>query len=392
MVPCPNGFYYWRELGIVENTVNQGSPDKSAARRRQAALLATGMIICGAAAGWWQAHDAALFAGLALAAGLVWSSRSWKAWALAVPMALLGVAWSAMDTSGLSIGSRVRLAYEKVIGHLPYLGWRDLAALAVSERYESSSAQQPLEAAFRKLEDGTFNGKACERYQTPLGKFWIAAPGRTLLKWIVWEISGQKVYQSGAVSIRPGDTVIDGGAHVGLFSRWALQQGARRVIAIEPEPTNIAMFEQNLADGIADGRVTLVKAGIWDRQGSLPLFLSANSAHHNFLVTDDGGQVAAVPLLPLDDLVRELQLDRVDFIKMDIEGAERNALLGARETLQRFRPRMVICTYHRQDDADAVPAAVAQAQPGYRIHAKDAEFFWFRYLTKTLFFEPPARS
>lgn len=67
----------------------------------------------------------------------------------------------------------------------------------------------------------------------------------------------------------------------------------------------------------------------------------------------------------IDKLVSELKLERVDFIKMDIEGAEQKAIFGARETLARYRPRMAICVYHLPDDPVTIPKLVQQAVPAY---------------------------
>ena len=67
----------------------------------------------------------------------------------------------------------------------------------------------------------------------------------------------------------------------------------------------------------------------------------------------------------LDEVVHELKLDRVDFIKMDIEGAERHALAGARKLLAAHKPRLAICIYHAPDDAEAVPRAVFAANNSY---------------------------
>ena len=62
----------------------------------------------------------------------------------------------------------------------------------------------------------------------------------------------QRIYESGEVAIRPGDTVVDCGAHVGLFTKLALKQGADRVVAIEPDPANVACLESNLGPEIAE--------------------------------------------------------------------------------------------------------------------------------------------
>ena len=162
-----------------------------------------------------------------------------------------------------------------------------------------------------------------ELYQTELGKFWLTAPGKELLTWLVWEMTGQRIYESGEVVIRPGDTVIDCGAHVGVFSRYALRRRAGRVIAIEPEPGNLACLETNLAEEISAGRVSVVRAGVWDKNTRLTFFhFDKNPAGDTFLWgTQEAAELEGVQVLPLDEIVEQLQLKRVDFIKMDIEGS-----------------------------------------------------------------------
>jgi hypothetical protein len=63
-----------------------------------------------------------------------------------------------------------------------------------------------------------------------------------------------------------------------------------------------------------------------------------------------------------------LHLDKVDFIKMDIEGAERQALSGAVRSIARFRPRMAIELEHRKEDADELPRLVHGLWPAAALH------------------------
>jgi hypothetical protein len=72
-----------------------------------------------------------------------------------------------------------------------------------------------------------------------------------------------------------------------------------------------------------------------------------------------------VPLTTIDKLVAELGLARVDFIKMDIEGAEKPALAGGAATIRKFQPRMSIATEHLPDDAVAIPRAIRAIVPDY---------------------------
>ena len=73
-----------------------------------------------------------------------------------------------------------------------------------------------------------------------------------------------------------------------------------------------------------------------------------------------------LPLTTLDKVVRELQLERVDYIKMDIEGAEQQALRAAQATLSAYRPRLASATENSPDDQYHVGQLVHQAWDGYR--------------------------
>ena len=63
-----------------------------------------------------------------------------------------------------------------------------------------------------------------------------------------------------------------------------------------------------------------------------------NSAEDSFMSSADGGETIQLPVTTVDAVIADLKLERVDFIKMDIEGSEPQALRGASGTLARFRP------------------------------------------------------
>jgi len=298
----------------------------------------------------------------------------------AVAMAV-GLWRSVLDSTGCSAGWKARIIYEKLSGHLPYMGWPDIRRYVLEPCYDHLDPH-PLERTHH-FEEKVVDGRRWESYRTDLGNFWVPAPGENLLTFLVWEITVQRDYESKEVGIRRGDIVIDCGAHVGVFCRYALRRGAGWVVAIEPDPTNFV-------EEIAEGRVTVVKAGVWSKRTHLTLFEAAedNSGAHSFVRREspNAPTVEGVLVVPLDEVVEELKLDRVDFVKMDIEGAERYALYGATQTMERFKPRMAICTYHFWDDATVIPAIVKKVQPAYQIHAKDLFVMDGRVNTKVLFF------
>lgn len=138
-----------------------------------------------------------------------------------------------------------------------------------------------------------------------------------------------------------GMTVIDVGAHQG---RYAIQFSRRvgeagLVVAVEPEPRNLELLSRNLELNEIHN-VRAIRAACWSCRESLQLLrsttldlsrVSKSSKEHGDLIG-----------LPLDDLVEELALRRVDQVKIDVEGAELEVLDGGRKMLREFRPRVFV--------------------------------------------------
>jgi FkbM family methyltransferase len=200
-------------------------------------------------------------------------------------------------------------------------------------------------------------------WSTPLGEYWVPTASADA---VIHDLAEQKRNIYGT-RIRPGDIVLDAGANIGVFTRKALWAGASKVVAIEPAPENLECLRRNFAREIAEGRVVIYSKGVWDKDDVLQFAVDpTNSAKDSFVRTVDNPQFTHVPVTTIDRLMAELTLPRVDFIKMDIEGAEPKAVAGARNTIARFHPRMALCTYHVAGDETAVPKLVAEAYAGYK--------------------------
>jgi FkbM family methyltransferase len=205
-----------------------------------------------------------------------------------------------------------------------------------------------------------------ERWRTSLGEFWLPARDVDMLAYELAE-QARGIYAYQGRGVRQGDIVLDTGANLGIYTRVALQAGASKVIAIEPVPENLECLRRNFPREIEAGTVVIYPKGVWDKDDVLPILVHATTgAADSFVMGRTGGEIKGLPLTTVDKMVAELGLPRVDYIKMDIEGAERKALAGARETLARWHPRMAICTYHLPDDPIAIPEVVTAAWQGYR--------------------------
>jgi FkbM family methyltransferase len=264
-------------------------------------------------------------------------------------------------TTALAI-TPVRLAALVLIGRSPHCPLRQ-AIRAESHARRLMEAKDRILAASRRLEKdpGGFH-----LWQTPYGAFWIPEGADWGLPFNLAEQELQ-IYGSGPRAVRAGDIVLDCGANVGVYTRQALRAGARLVVAIEPAPENLECLRRNFRAESASGRVVVYPKGVWDSEATMKIRLVPHNPAADTLVLHPPGsqEGAGVPLTTIDRLVEELRLPRVDFIKMDIEGAEQRALRGARQTLARFKPRLAISSYHRPDDPEKIPELVRRARPDY---------------------------
>lgn len=137
--------------------------------------------------------------------------------------------------------------------------------------------------------------------------------------------------------IQPGFTVIDGGANVGFYSVLAasLLQGRGRVVSFEPDPRNIPVLETNVRLNDVSHIVDLVPKALSDVEGELDFWLVPWNSWGGSLVEVKGSQDTRLKVASttLDDYLFSANINRVDVIKLDIEGAEPLALQGMRRSL-----------------------------------------------------------
>jgi FkbM family methyltransferase len=146
--------------------------------------------------------------------------------------------------------------------------------------------------------------------------------------------------------LRPGDVVLDVGAHVGVHALGAARRlrdlGGGRVVAFEPTADSAAAIRAGAArNGLA---VAVVEAALGEEEGAVELFADPRYGGHDAGVRSQFGEGEAVQtaaLTTLDAWASAAGLDRLDVVKLDIEGAEILALRGARATLGRLRPRLL---------------------------------------------------
>jgi FkbM family methyltransferase len=143
----------------------------------------------------------------------------------------------------------------------------------------------------------------------------------------------------------PGAVVLDVGANIGALT-IPLATVAAHVHAFEPQPPLADVLAENVARaGLTN--VTVHRCAVGAVDGTIRLPRVAYDRPNNFGGLSMGGDGYPVPLITIDGL----HLDRVDLIKMDVEGAELDALAGAADTIERCRPHC----YVEADREEQVP-------------------------------------
>jgi len=177
--------------------------------------------------------------------------------------------------------------------------------------------------------------------------------------------------------LKPGMVFVDVGANDGYYTLFAAQRvgPSGRVLAVEPSTRERTNLERNIArNGL--GNVTVIPLALGATCGTAELRL-AQSAHsgHNTLgrFANDGVQaesVEQVKVCMLDALAGEVPLDRIDVMKIDVEGAEASVIAGAREVLARTQPLIVLEISDkalRGQGSDAQQLIVTLRELGYEI-------------------------
>lgn len=172
--------------------------------------------------------------------------------------------------------------------------------------------------------------------------------------------------------LQPGGNVIDVGAYSGLTAiAFSKEVGASgRVLAVEPDPTNFRAAEQNLETHRRVNGLDNVKLVPFAAAGSDGIVeLSAEGTMGSSLVSIVGGyrgEKVKVEGRTLMSLARDHGLDRVDFVKMDIEGAERFVIPASSEFLREFRPRLLIEGHPVNGSSTVEPLVAFFESVGYR--------------------------
>jgi len=228
---------------------------------------------------------------------------------------------------------------------------------------------------------------AAANHVTRAASLWADSASREEFeRQVRWRLSGDfgdlagpvadQYFPRDLLSLRAGEAFVDCGAFDGDTLRELVNRCPEfaSVDAFEPDPANFAALEGCAAalTRPSDDRVRLHRAAT-DREGGRRRFSAAGAA--GAFVETPASEAAGcepahgtrVPCVTLDDVLEGVP---VTFIKMDVEGAEADTLLGAQRLLRERRPVVAVSSYHHQADVWQLPALVAALTEDYRLHLR----------------------
>jgi len=250
---------------------------------------------------------------------------------------------------------KYRLAYT-FLGEYAY----EFFPLNISKtQYEKLISNLNFQDNILKIENFSF-------YDCPKGYF-LAFP----MTWILnhYEISGK-------CEISEDDYVFDTGAFIGDTSFWFLYKGAKKVYAFEPDPINFSYLVKNIEFNKVEDKIFPVNKILSNKEGKIPFIITGSGCSMKGKNSIKKESMKEIESITLDYFVEKEKINKLDFIKMDVEGSELEVIKGGLETIKKFKPKMAISVYHKPEDLITIPTFILNILPEAKLFLSHKFYDW----------------
>lgn len=208
------------------------------------------------------------------------------------------------------------------------------------------------------------------------GGWWIRIPDDHVLYHLTrgsYEPQEIRFFRS---MLKPGDTALDIGANFGLYTILAAKQVGRegRVLAFEPNPNSLRYLRLNILLN-RQSRIEVVSVALSNEEGETEFICVSQGAYSALKVGETPGTTSAIRVrqTTLDAIAAAESLYLVDFVKMDVEGAELLVLQGGEEFFSRIPRPLVMCEFN-----DNRAAPYGHTSRDVYQWLRDRDYEWFR--------------
>jgi len=177
-------------------------------------------------------------------------------------------------------------------------------------------------------------------------------------------------YELEGVKLEENDIVIDAGANIGSFSIFASKIIGKNglVFSFEPIEETYSLLNKNVKINNTMN-VQTIPCALGDINIEVDFFVNTDKlVSSSSEIQGENTLIKKVRQITLDSFLSEKpHINKINFIKVDIEGAERKFLDGAKNTIQKHKPKIAICIYHLPDDPEVIERKIKTFVPEYKI-------------------------
>ena len=155
---------------------------------------------------------------------------------------------------------------------------------------------------------------------------------------------------------------IDGESNGGFRECSVVKQQFDKCYLFEPDKDCANIIKKRIAEEWRTDRIYLFEKGAWNTETEL--FFDTDPEYGASHITDNA--ITKIKTATIDDTVNT----HVSYIKMDIEGAELKALMGAKNTIIKYKPKLAICVYHNMEDFLSIPEWLHNIVPDYKFYLR----------------------
>lgn len=184
-------------------------------------------------------------------------------------------------------------------------------------------------------------------------------------------VTGFYGYRAEGMGPFKGGHIVDCGAYTGDTAEAYLDRlgGDASITAIEPMPENFRRLVETIRAKNWAGRVMPVNAAVGARSGVVTMAALDGGPDPRASIKNEAAAASTQVQVASLDAMFEGRFDKVDLIKIDIEGFELDALEGAQSLIRAAKPDLAVAGYHKNSHMWEVPEAIRTLAPGYEIHA-----------------------
>ncbi len=182
--------------------------------------------------------------------------------------------------------------------------------------------------------------------------------------------TGSQYFPKDIIHLNSYECFVDCGAYTGDTIeefRELTHHSYQHIVAFDPDPRNFSILQEK-----SFKKCTCIQAGVWNKQDTLPFYTgNLTSSKLEQTQVSRGLYSTQIPVQ-----VNVVMIDKcpecaeMTFLKMDIEGAELNALKGAEKTIRKNRPTLAICIYHSDQDMIDIPEWILSLGLNYKLYVR----------------------